>query len=103
MKIDIETAVSAWARDANGGCQRFTGKNIHQRAGQWCNDRLVRNVPVVITYLYHMEQCHFTIGMGIVPDAAIPMLTYLRPPDKIDERRSIPAQTWLVYEHLEDA
>ena len=94
------TALLGWARDADGHCQRFTGDDIFQRAGTWCRDRLIRDIPVIVTYHCRLRQSDFTIAMSIVPDAAVPMLVYLRQPDKVDERAR---QTWLVYEHLADA
>ena len=105
MTDQRETVLLAWARDADGGCQRFTGERIFQRAGKWCHDRLIRNIPVIVTYQYRLRQAYFAIAMGIVPDAAVPLLVYLRKPGKVDERGgdSPPLQTWLVYEHLEDA
>ena len=106
MTEQTATVLLGWARDADGGCQRFTGEDIFPRAGEWCRDRLARNIPVLVTYQYRLRQSHFTIGMGIVPNAAVPMLVDLRKPDKVDERcgdSPPPHQTWLVYEYLEDA
>ena len=99
-----DIVLMAWARDAQGGSQRFTGERIFQRAGQWGHDRLVRNIPIIVTYHYLMDQKHSTFAMAVVPDAAVPLLVYLRKPDRIDESGGdgVPLSTWLVYDHLED-
>ena len=106
MSPDGMMVLLGWARDADGDCQQFTGDRIHQRAGEWCHDRLTRNIPVLVTYLCRIRQTDVTIGMGIVPDAVVPMLTYLR-----EARLSwttmvetgLSLSTWLVYDHSEDA
>ena len=105
MSPDGMMVLLGWARDADGDCQQFTGDRIHQRAGEWCHDRLTRNIPVLVTYLCRIRQTDVTIGMGIVPDAVVPMLTYLREPDYLDDHggNSLSLSTWLVYDHSEDA
>ena len=36
-----ETVLVGWARDADGGAQRFTGEHIYERVGVWCMDPFV--------------------------------------------------------------
>ena len=105
MTEQTTTVLLGWARDADGGCRRFTGDRIHQRAGEWCYDRLARHIPVLVTYLCLIRQTYVTIAMGIVPDAAVPMLTYLREPDYLDNHGGAgqTLSTWLVYDGSEDA
>ena len=81
------------------------GRTSAERAGKWCLNRLARNVPVIATYLCLIRETHVTITMGIVPDAAVPMLTYIREPDYLDDHGGAgqPLGTWLVYDHSEDA
>ena len=50
MDEQEETALLAWARDADGDFQLFTGEDIYDRAGRWGMDRLRRDIPVIATY-----------------------------------------------------
>lgn len=79
-----ETVLLAWARDADGDNQRFTGDDIYRRVGFWCTQRLQRDIPTVATYYCRMGGHFFTNTIGMVPDRAIPLGVRLRRPDEID-------------------
>ena len=77
-----ETVLVGWARDAEGGSQRFTGDDIYNRAGVWCMDRLRRGIPTISTYYCTVRGLYFTSELAVVPMASAPMLR-MRKPDNM--------------------
>ena len=62
-----ETVLLGWARDADGGSQRFTGERIYERAGVWCMDRLRRGIPTISTWYCTVRGLYFTSELVAVP------------------------------------
>ena len=79
-----ETVLVGWARDADGGTQRFTGEDIDNRAGVWCMDRLRRGIPTVSTFYCTVHGLHFTSELAVVPMSVSPVMR-LRKPDEINQ------------------
>ena len=67
-----ETVLLAWARDADGNAQRFTGAGIYDRAGAWCMDRLRRDIPTISTFYCWAQGHFFTATLAVVPEADRP-------------------------------
>ena len=96
----METVLLGWARDADGGCQRFTGDDIYSGAGRWCMDRLRRDIPTVVTYHCRAGRAHFAVSIAMVPERAIPLGVRLRRPD---ETVTLGDLVLLAYKAAEDA
>lgn len=94
-----ETVLLGWARDADGGDQRFTGEDIYGRVGIWCMDRLRRGIPTVCTYYCTIKGLHFTSELTAVPMAAAPVMR-LRKPDDVVQLG--PDFVLLAYKRAED-
>ena len=77
-----ETVLVGWARDADGGAQRFTGGDVYNRAGVWCMDRLRRGIPTICTYFCTVRGLYFTSELVAVPMGSAPF-SRLRRPDAI--------------------
>ena len=77
-----EKVLVGWARDADGGAQRFTGDDIYNRAGVWCMDRLRRGIPTICTYYCTIRGLYFTSELATVPMGTSPMLR-MRKPDNM--------------------
>ena len=82
-----ETVLVGWARDADGGAQRFTGEDIYNRAGVWCMDRLRRGISTVSTFYCTVYGLHFTSELAVVPMSVSPVMR-LRKPDEITQLAS---------------
>ena len=80
----METVLLAWARDADGDAQRFTGEDIYERVGVWCMQRLRRGIPTIATYHCRLRGHHFTNTLVMVPDRAVPLGVRLRHPGEVD-------------------
>ena len=99
-----ETVLLAWARDADGDAQRFTGDDIYQRVGAWCMDRLWRDIPTIATYHCRMGGHYFTNTIIMVPEMAVPLGVRLRRPDEVDTLGGEGVTPWvlLAYKRTED-
>ena len=82
MTKQRETVLLAWARDADGECQMFTGEDIYNRAGHWSMDRMRRDIPVIVAYYCRMGRLHFTVAIDVVPEQAVPHGVPLKRPDE---------------------
>ena len=66
-----EIVLFAWVRDLDGDSELITGEDkddIYARAGQWCMDRLLRDIPAIVTYLCRIGGAHFTFSYAMVPE-----------------------------------
>ena len=86
MPDQRETVVSAWARDADGDVQQFTGDDIYNRVARWSMDRVRRNIPTVATYYCELEHYRFANTIAVVPLAAVPLGVRIRRPDEVVEQ-----------------
>ena len=77
-----KTVLVGWARDADGGAQRFTCDDIYNRAGAWCMDRLRWGIPNLTTYCCTVRGLYFTSELAAVPMGSAPMLR-MRKPDNM--------------------
>ena len=88
MTDQMETVLLGWARDADGGSQRFIGDDIYNRAGHWGMDCIKRDIPVIVTYCCRAPDRHrclyFTNTLAMVPERAVPLRVHLRRPDEVD-------------------
>lgn len=100
-----ETVLVCWARDADGGAERFTGDAIYARAGVWCMDRLRRDIPTISTFYCRTGRLYFTVSLAVVPERAVPVLLRLRRPDEVTIRARDSDKPWalLAYKTFEDA
>ena len=94
-----ETVLIGWARDADGGAQRFTGERIYERAGVWCMDRLRRGIPTVSIYYCTVHGLYFTSELAAVPMGSAPFKR-MRKPDAMPVLE--PGFVLMVYKGLED-
>ncbi len=94
-----------WARDAGGGCQRFTGERICKRAGRWRIDRLQRDIPTIATYYCRVGRYHFANIIAMVTERAVSLGVRLRQPDETDALSADGSRPWvlLAYKGAEDA
>ena len=99
-----EAVLLAWARDAGGDSQRFTGADIYTRVGVWCMQRLQRDIPTISTFHCQAGDHHFTISVAMVPERAIPLGVRLRHPDEVDTLGGAGVTPWvlLAYKTAED-
>ena len=99
-----ETVLLAWARDADGDVQRFTGDDIYHRVGGWCMQRLRRDIPTIATYHCYIDGHHFTNSIAMIPDRAVPLGVRLRRPDEVDTLGGEGVTPWvlLAYKYTED-
>ena len=88
MQEHKETVLLAWARDADGDCQQFTGADINDSVGRWCSNRLRRGIPTIATYYCDSGGYRFVNSIAIVPVWTIPLFVRLRPPDDSVEYES---------------
>ena len=100
MDEQQETVLLAWARDANGDCQLFTGDDIYNRAGRWCMDRLRRDIPTIATYYCRAGRYRFANTIAMVPLRAVPLGMRLRRPGEVD---TLGDWVLLAYKSAEDA
>ena len=100
-----ETVLLAWARDADGDAQRFTGDGIYDRAGAWCMDRLRRDIPTISTFYCWAEGHFFTATLAMVPERIVPFRVRLRRPDETVTLGGDGVRPWslLAYKTAEDA
>ena len=95
-----ETVLLAWARDADGDAQLFTGDDIYNRVGAWCMQRLRRDIPTIASYHCRLRGHHFTNTIAMIPDRAVPLGVRLRRPDEVD---TLGDWTLLAYKYTEEA
>ena len=100
-----QTVLLGWAREADGGCARFTGEDIYDRGGRWCMDRLRRDIPAIVTYYCRVRHLYFTVAIAMVPERAVPLGVRLRRPDEVDIWDENGPNRWVLwaYKMPEDA
>ena len=99
MTDQPETVLLGWARDADGGAQRFTGEDIYHRAGVWCLDRLARGIPTISTFHWELDGIYVTSDLVILPMASAP-IGRLPEPDEVTQLA--PDFVLMTYKRAED-